>query len=419
MQVQTGGASGNNDYYGTSPTWFSGATWSRPIFDGQYVPMGGMVNVIYASCVTFDGLELCHHMANVNFGAGLISGGGTTDNLLITNCYLHGWQLIPSISQDDSHGAVICNFWQHFTNVVLDHCEISNAENNDNSNVATRLNGDAIRQVRTVRFCKIHDTQTAILFAGDVHDNEFYNIDWPVQGFNDSPSGDHPNLCYIAAFDYPDTAHQSAFFYNNLVHDYGNGSSPVYCEVNFSSAGASDCKIYCFNNVVYGHQSAQLAFEIDPEQGVGPAGQVYCYNNTVVNFNANAPGFHVVSRSGTTIGLLDIRNNHIIGSGATVTDAGSGTVQTLILQSNLVQTVSVATGQGYALSNIYAPTHVTAPTVGNGVNLAGLNLFATDRLGNARPGTNGGPWNIGAYEYSGGAGSRPAPPTNLRIVAGP
>lgn len=70
-------------------------------------------------------------------------------------------------------------------------------------------------------YSKIHDAPTAILFAGHVHDNEIYNIDWPVAGFDPNY---HTNLAYLDQWN-GNAPVTPAYFYNNRIHDWGNGAS--------------------------------------------------------------------------------------------------------------------------------------------------------------------------------------------------
>jgi hypothetical protein len=90
-----------------------------------------------------------------------------------------------------------------------------------------------------------------------------------------------------------------------------------------------------------------------------------------------------------------------------LTDADGALVQ-VTTSSNLLQSVSASSAQGYTLVNLYAPTLTGSPTVDNGTSEA--LYFTTDILGVSRP--QGAAWDIGAYEY--GATNAPST-TNVTI----
>ena len=90
LVMSNGGSSGSNDYYGVDKTWYTGASWVRPIFDGQYKVNNVITFVPYA---TVDNLEICHINS---FGGGNTSYiyaivNGMQSNVLLENCYVHGW----------------------------------------------------------------------------------------------------------------------------------------------------------------------------------------------------------------------------------------------------------------------------------------------------------------------------------------
>src|SRR5690349_5927739 len=70
LSVSADGSSGaGNDYYGVDTTWFAGAAWSRPVFDGEHIA-SSMVSVSSRHRVTIDNLEITRLMASANYGPG-------------------------------------------------------------------------------------------------------------------------------------------------------------------------------------------------------------------------------------------------------------------------------------------------------------------------------------------------------------
>jgi hypothetical protein len=375
LSIAASGSPGNPDYYGVDQTWYSGAAWTRPVFDGQHVS-STIVSVSQLHYITLDSFEITRLMASANFGPGLVAIYNV-DNLLITNCYLHDWQLNPAIGTDDAHGGVIGNFGGYgITNVTIDHCEISNAENSN------RWNGVCVRQVGTINYTKIHDNSSAILFAGDVNHCVIYNICYPNSGFDGTY---HFNGFYMDSWNGSMPITTPGYMRNSIMHDIGGGANMCY-----PNPSNGDKTIYVYNNIFYGVMSSQMAIEIDPYAYglLGSFGTVFVDNNTLVLYGSSWPAVHVVNRPGNTLKQLVIENNHIIGISAAVCDGGGS------LANNLIQTPSTATSQGYTLANVYAPI-LGGSTIGAGTSDPS-SLFTTDINGVARP---QGAWDIGAYQY--------------------
>lgn len=381
LRPTVSGATSNPTYYGIDSTWFTGAAWARPCFDGEYAVSTG-IDIGSLSWMTFEGLELKRVTSSSNYGYGLIQGGAPS-NILLKNCYLHGWQ--TTSGTDDAHGGVIMGSYSSGVNtLVMEGCEIENAENQ------ARWNGVAVRMWGTIRNSKIHHNSSAVLFCLDFDGNDLYNICHPVGGFDGAY---HFNGVYMDA---ATLSKNIGYFRNNRVRDCGGGANMAY----LNPRGA---KLYCYNNVFWGEISDQRAIEVEPyNYGAGGAdGEVYVYNNTG-NIEASSPLIRVVNRGGNPkVAKMVVQNNHVIGTSVSVHDGNTTTVGTITDSNNLVQTATIASGQGYTSTNTWAPTGGTSGTVNQGTSVA--TLFTADINGNART----APWDIGAYEM--GAATNVAP----------
>src|ERR1035437_4708890 len=107
MTIAAGGTNAIRDYYGVDESWYSGVSWSRPIFDGElaFLPTSGHMVVINASYLTIDNIEFKNLMvASANRGGASFIANGGKSYVTITNCYLHAWTIvrwaISSISRD-------------------------------------------------------------------------------------------------------------------------------------------------------------------------------------------------------------------------------------------------------------------------------------------------------------------------------
>lgn len=377
LTVAASGTPGNRDYYGVSGAWFTGASWSRPVFDGEYTTNAALINLgSVGSNLTIDGLEVKRNCNRTDFGTGLITGGGI-ENLTITNCYLHGWRLPLSATTDGGHGGVIIGYGMVIS-TVIDGCEIENSENTN------RWSGVCVRMIGVVRRSVIHDNSSAVLFTADFDGNTLTNICYPHTSFDATyhcnGAAVEPALCGGAT---------SGYIRNSTFANIGNAANMAY------PTPSPTTKVYVYNNLFFGVMSSQMAIQCDPYPS---GGAVEVYNNTIVLYGPNWPGIHCVNRGAIHLSSLIAYNNHVIGTSAFDTDASVGTVDAITIGYNLVQSPASAAAQNYTFQNRYAAT-VGGATIGAGTN-APASLFTTDILGATRSGT----WDIGAYEYSANTG---------------
>jgi hypothetical protein len=398
MTIGNGGTAGNSDYYGVDKAWFTGASWAKPILDGQYA-VANVIVLQNTDYLVIDNLEISHISTPTNFGNGLIAGG-CPQNLLMENLYLHGWR--TTAASDDAHGAVIFNYgacaMNSWSNVVLTDSVVTNSENSGNGT----QNGVALRQVQTIENSTIHDVSSAVLFTANFNNNSLYNVSYPDGNYGFDQTY-HTNGIYL------DGAGMSAsYVYGNRIHDISGGANQIYPNPH---GGQTD---YIFNNIIYGVQSAQLPIEIDTYDYGYPGsntGIVYVYNNTIVNYKADSPAIHVVQtgRDRPALNVLVAENNQVIGTGAYLTDAIQGSnVNSLTANDNLIQDPTTASSQGYALSGLYAPAGPNGSTVGAGTavpcpSCSGINQ---DVSGKPRPQSQ---WDIGAYQYASGGSQSDSP----------
>lgn len=386
-----GGSAGNSDYYGVDATWYTGGSWTRPIFDGEHTTLasGANTNIINLqfSNITIDNIEIKRlYIAGTVFAVASIGGyQASASNILIENCYIHDWQVSGSVTTDDARGGIIFSL-PACTNVVIDNCEITNIEQ------SARMNGIAVRQANTVRNCYIHDVSTALAYVGNIYNNTFAYINTPYACFD---ATFHTNVMYIAIWDGASTTiTTTANVYNNIIHDIATGTQ-IYCEPCFQ---VNDGTVNVYNNVYWNNSTAGGGGQVmaDPEQGTGAKGTVNVYNNTFVNTNASDVSvLATANHSGTNnIKAMAIYNNHFITN---YTALNVSTVTTVTQGTNITQSASNATTQGFVIANNFAPTGTGVVTYNVGTDKS--SIFTTDILGVSRP--QAAVWDIGAYEYAG------------------
>jgi hypothetical protein len=193
------------------------------------------------------------------------------------------------------------------------------------------------------------------------------------------------------------------------------------------AAASSGIEIdYIWNNVAYigTLPNPPIPFQFDSVSTTNSKCEIHAWNNTVVGGAGTC--MRTVSRGNGNFGVLDIQNNHCISNVAAPTGIISlgVTGNTYTNLNNVLQTLAVATAQGYTPSEPFA----YSPTAGGATISAGLNLtalaagatisllqdttFGGSRATKPRPAS--GAWDAGAYEFV--VGTKPTPPTNLTIT---
>lgn len=437
LQPIAGGTSGNSDYYGVDTTWFTGASWTRPIFDGQYsTTLTGVANyngsLIYldgaaASNITIDNIEIAHLQAPSTFGPGLIFVGGSVSSVLINNIYGHGWNIsVPSGTCDDSHGGVIAN-----NNGSADNVDNSVFTNSEWTGV--HQNGVAIRGISYTNTV-IHDVAaSSIGVNGTISGNTIYNVRYPSGNIDYDESNGcgnsmHTNTMYVCG---------AASIFNNLIYNTDAGTI-LYLEPNCGNI--HDQTIDAFNNTIFPRGGAPAVL-CDTEFETAIQGTLHVYNNTLNGNGNGAPVTTAMHAGNVGFKVLDVRNNYFITTNpnpvcTSLDSPGTCAIVTsLTVSNNKTQSEAQANAQGYVPGNNYAPTTPTGITVGAGQNLTNLCtgndtalcrdttmgaalsgnvVTGPGRTSIARP--TSGAWDVGAYQYNTSSGTQPNPPANLTAV---
>jgi hypothetical protein len=168
---------------------------------------------------------------------------------------------------------------------------------------------------------------------------------------------------------------------NNVLHD--TTSVTILC----GGGGAGELD-FILNNVVY--NSTPTPLQLDTQN---PNYTAFVVNNTFVA----APGLdcvRIVDRAAGPMANLTLQNNHFISTAAGLTPGPGAT--TLVNDHNVLVTPTAAAGQGYAITNLFAPANGLGGTVNTGVSKP--DLLNSDIRGIARP--QAAVWDVGAYEFA-------------------
>lgn len=390
-------------YVGVDQTWYTGSSWSRPIFTcGGSVCASGdssggsMLWLWGTSYVVFDNIEL------TGWGYGGSSNQVTVNGTYteIRNMYIHGW--VETGTGNNGYA-------------------ITAEGNNGYSGVGTYFDGNVIDGSDTAE-----NTMNGFGQGDHIYNNVVrYVVSGLLIGVNDFHSnlmeysvpsnyGDHCNFFFAQGTLGSST---TMYVYNNIIrHELCAGGSVMWAT---SAGGCASCVYYLFNNVVYDIASSFGAFSCGYHASAGSTGTCYMYNETL-DLGGGAGGTPFGNSESGAVSTQYFGNNLIVGANGLCVSTGATCKNQ---GDNLQETEAQANAAGYTPSEAYAysPTSTTSLTVGQGVNysilcsatLAAICLDtsypeynATNhtvylRAVNARP--SSGAWDVGAYEYSGAA----------------
>jgi hypothetical protein len=410
--IKASGSTGNPIYFGVDATWFSGAAWSRPLFDlSGAIWTFAPVLASQVHDVIFDGFEIRNELidsANDWPPRSSISVDGGS-SVAIQNVYIHSWGIqSPQPSSDQFPFGGIA-FYNGSTGGSVTNSTLDGGIGNDSG---TAIYGGASIQGNIVK-----NVPNGILVfdtGADVSGNQVYNIN----------SSANPNARANAMI-----VSDSANVYNNIIHDLAPAAYAIYLQSASHDSGNTQ---YVYNNLVWNTggnspiviDSQQMLFESTSHQ--------FIYNNT---FSGGlAAGCITVVTQYLPPTNLSVQNNHCISDQPSSqawcwNNAGGnfqcGLVTNLVFRNNILMTTAASASQGYTVGNSFQPSSSNAPTVGAGLNLstscgtAGSSLCA-DRFGAARP-ASASPWDAGAYMYQTSAALAPSitvQPASLAVTAG-
>lgn len=386
VQSKSGTSDSVRDTYTADETWYSGGSFTRPIFDFQNTTVGSgwtlAAGVLFVSCnyVTIRNIEFARHRApwasaTVSIWGSFTLVFDTCNNFLVENCVGRDWDQAAPIPSGGGGGGFVMKVNTGGGHVVR-NCNIHQ------SGSATR-NGTACWNIPTVEDCEIHDIGgSGIMSSNVVRNNHIYNL------FNADDPLAHGNALLCPG---------NLICYNNIIHDTAGIQQVVF--FNPAAYGPGIATVY--NNVVY--DVAQPCIAVDSNGVNDPNAKTQIYNNTLIGPGGTGTCIRLGARGAGPTGYFDYRNNHLISTNPLSLE---NTILHLTASHNLSSSVATATTQGYVSAYLYAPTSSAGYTINVGTNLSSMGV-SDDIRGISRP--YGGYFDVGAYEWDGT--TQPEPPT--------
>jgi hypothetical protein len=427
-----GGASWSSPIYiGVDPTWYSGGSWSRPIWtcpnSSCTLPYYFQANKGY---FYLDNIEVPgFFVSSTNTGAYIFGACG--GNQIYENIYIHGWNTnVGPIGTVGTGFHVGCG-----NNVTRTTFRYNIIDGSDSSqNMMTGIYPTApIAYGNIFRYLV-----TGIDGPGDIwHDTL---VEYLVQS---TVTSHQDGLYHVSQYSTP-----NSLIYNNVVRHTTNPLTGGAVKMWFNGNGpcpygsaVNACVSYAFNNVVYDNYPGNM-IDMGGHAAVN-YGTWYFFNNTVSCGTDSVPGNCSLGDNGNTGGTMSVNliNNQWI---STATTSFPVCTHYICKESTpLFQTISQAKAQDYADTSNYAfePASSSAPTVGRGANedslCAAVNAIDPNAGAACYGGTTyactynstshtvscptipavprpTGAWDVGAYQFSSTIrASTPQPPQGL------
>jgi hypothetical protein len=385
------GNSANWDYYGADSNWFSGGSWTRPVFDAEGQKFGKGLsphstsrgNVMwFKNCdyVQVDLIEMKNFQwydpVSTSFTDCFAVYFESCDNVIASHLYIHDWVVRTTadsrscgVGQFNSNGTIASNL------VVVAPTEIDGEWITDTG--GGRTSGTGVTSFSIVDGCEIVGTTMGIWGGNIVRNNVVRNTG---NSFN---SGTHENGIWFQ---------NDGSFYNNVFHSIGEGVGAFFLP---GWGNRSNRKMYIYNNVFYNLPQINLSNEQNPDE----SNELWFFNNVVMKTGSCIDLLAPPSKSGDPFGKLRVQNNLFIispTSAAIKTNDASRLGSDYIIANNVSITPTEATALGLTTGNLFKPSAVIAALVDQGASFAALTT--EDREGTTRPvGTD---WDIGPYEFT-------------------
>ncbi|HLV96768.1 MAG TPA: hypothetical protein VKS44_16365, partial [Candidatus Acidoferrales bacterium] len=106
LTITKSGTSSAVDYYGVDKTWFTGGSWTRPLFDAAYASEPAMISAGGITYVTIDNIEMAHQGITLSTsysinGCGIYFGNtsnGGNAGTTVENVYVHDWVILNDMN---------------------------------------------------------------------------------------------------------------------------------------------------------------------------------------------------------------------------------------------------------------------------------------------------------------------------------
>jgi hypothetical protein len=436
------GSSGSPTYIGVDKSWYTGASWTRPILTAGGAVISNNYNTMFGlgPDTTIDNFEITGFYLKTGACSGAIYGDcgifncGQHSGQTIEDLYIHGWTHDGTSATTNPSGIIF----------IFSMGGSSGQTAHDNVIVGTDVPGDHSANAffngpSTAYNNYIKQVSSAFIvsYPSVYHDNHIEDIG---PAYCNMPFPQYAGNC-THENGFEDNGDTGLYFYNNVITNVNAGLA-LWVAPN---PGYS---VTMWNNIIYAVHDNQVLDLARPVYNSS-----YCSTGQNAQNYCNTSGNYVLENNTVECGddttLYDVcqsnvgfaggasflyQNNHLI-TATTAKGCASGVANCRFDATNIVQTLAMANGQGYSSSQAYAfsPTSSGNSTVGAGTALTStavgqLATLSSDTtyacaMGNgnqpscpkrtavSRPLTAA--WDAGAYRFNTSGVNVVNPPANL------
>ena len=387
MTITAGGSADvTRDSYRADASWYSGGSWSRPVFDFENTWIGGYgIKVDGVDFITFSDLDIKRHRGRWiseggYFGTYTLQIYGEADSITVSNCWIRDWSLsMPwpgGANQDDgnSGGILLIPTGTGGDDMIVRNCWFT-----QNGAAGGFVGGDALKGGGLIYSNRFEHVCDALIGGGTVVSNTFLAI-------LDATDPDlHEDVIYITAV---------STVAGNYISNCTAAAPVIYLEPTRSSVSGTTL---VYNNVAFNTGYPPLSIDLSVNDGSPHT--IKIFNNTVEHGGSSC--LRVVDR-GNPLGALHVTNNFFVTS-AEPYAIPAGTVESLTSGNNVTNTASAADSVGATEARSLQPTNTSWAGYQTGRTLAEV----TNDFWNA---ARNAPFDVGYVNVVAGGSPPPDPP---------
>lgn len=394
MTISAGGSSdGTRDSYRADASWYTGGSWSRPVFDFEDTWINSYgIKVDGVDFITFSDLDIKRYRGRWTseggyFGMYSLMLYGEADSITVSNCWIRDWSLsMPwpgGANQDDGNsGGILVSP----TGTGGDDMLIINNWFTQEGAAGGFVGGDAFKGGGTIWSNKFNYVCDALIGGGIVVSNVFVDI-------LDATDPDlHEDVIYCTGV---------STVAANYISNCTAAAPVIYLEPTRSSVSGTTL---VYNNVAFNTGYPPLSIDLSVNDGSPHI--IKIFNNTVEHGGSSC--LRVVDR-GNPLGELHVTNNFFVTS-AEPYAIPAGTVEALTSGDNVTNTQAEANSVGATEANSLAVTNTSWSGYETGFNLSGV--FTNDFWNALRT----VPFSVGYVNVTSGGGGEPDPPATRAVT---